>query len=244
MKVFDGVLYNGEDDVLECRLWELADTVDVMVIIEGDKTFTGKPRERAIRGRFSKWADVIHWVDFETPIHTSPWIVERATRNQLLIEFDRLGCQPEDVITVCDVDEIWHPSSIDNFASSWHVGLMRNFAFSVHWERPLQTTMIGGTRGKVWGSLDEMRRFNRNDLPVVFGGFHLGWMGGIDWCVNKLTEFSHQELNVGDTQSMIEDCFVHGKFLRGEVMNQVEIDSDWPCWICEGNHPETWRSRR
>ena len=41
MRVFDGVLYNGEADVLECRLWELAETVDAMVIIEGDKTFTG-----------------------------------------------------------------------------------------------------------------------------------------------------------------------------------------------------------
>ena len=44
MRVFDGVLYNGEADVLECRLWELAETVDAIVIIEGDKTFTGKPR--------------------------------------------------------------------------------------------------------------------------------------------------------------------------------------------------------
>ena len=43
LKVFDGVLYNGEVDVLECRLVELAEAVDLFVIVEGDKTFTGRP---------------------------------------------------------------------------------------------------------------------------------------------------------------------------------------------------------
>ena len=244
MRVFDGVLYNGEADVLECRLWELADTVDVMVVIEGDKTFTGKPRVRESRDRFAKWADVIRWVDFETPTDPNPWMVEKATRDQLLIEFDRLGCKSDDVITVSDADEIWHPSSVDRFASGWHHTLMRNFAFSVHWERPLHRTMIAGTRDRAGDSLDDMRRFNHTAMPVVFGGFHLGWMGGVDWCVNKLTEFSHQEYNVGDTRTMIEDCFTYGKFVNGEIMNQVEIDSDWPRWIQAGLHPESWRSRK
>jgi beta-1,4-mannosyl-glycoprotein beta-1,4-N-acetylglucosaminyltransferase len=244
MRVFDGVLYNGEADVLECRLWELADTVDVMVIVEGDKTFTGKPRQRADRERFNRWADLIHWVDFDTPRHHNPWTVEKATRDQLLIEFDRLGCQADDVITVSDVDEIWNPQMVNSFAEGWHHALMRNFAFSVHWERPLHQTMIAGTRGKAGDSLDGMRRFSRQHMPMVFGGFHLGWMGGVDWCVQKLTEFSHQEYNVGDTRTMIEACFAEGKFINGEVMNQVEVDSDWPWWIRNNLHPESWRVKR
>ncbi len=244
MKVFDGVLYNGEADVLECRLWELAETVDVMVVVEGDKTFTGKPRERESRERFAKWADLIHWVDFDTPTDPNPWMVEKATRDQLLIEFDRLGCKSDDVITVSDADEIWHPSSVEQFASGWHHALMRNFAFSVHWERPLHRTMIAGTRGRAGDSLDDMRRFNREKMPVVFGGFHLGWMGGVDWCVNKLTEFSHQEYNVGDTRTMIEGCFTYGKFVNGEIMNEVEIDSDWPRWVQADLHPQSWRSKK
>lgn len=244
MKVFDGVLYNGEADVLECRLWELAETVDAMVIVEGDKTFTGKPRQRADRERFSRWADLIHWVNFETPTDPNPWIVEKATRDQLLIEFDRLGCQGDDVITVCDADEIWHPKLVNDFAVGWHSVFMRNLAFSVHWERPTELTMVAGTRNTLNDSLDWVRRFNRQNLPVVFGGFHLGWMGGVDWCVNKLTEFSHQELNVGDTRTMIESCFAEGKFVDGKVMNEVELDSDWPWWIRNNLHPESWRCRR
>ena len=43
---------------------------------------------------------------------------------------------------------------------------------------------------------------------------------------------------------MIEDCFAHGKFINGEVMNQVEPDADWPWWIRNNLHPESWRVKR
>lgn len=244
MRVFDGVLYNGEADVLECRLWELADTVDVMVIIEGNRSFTGTPKKRESRERFARWDHIIDWVDFDTPLNDNPWMVEKATRDQLLAEFDRAGCESGDVITVCDVDEIWHPRLVDTFAQGWHSVLMRNFAFSVHWERPLHNTMIGGTRAGAEQSLDWMRRFNRDSMPVAFGGFHLGWMGGVDWCVKKLNEFSHQELNVGDTRAQLEQCFAEGRFILGEVMNEVEVGEDWPLWVRAGHHPQSWRSRR
>jgi beta-1,4-mannosyl-glycoprotein beta-1,4-N-acetylglucosaminyltransferase len=61
MRVFDGVLYNGEADVLECRLTELDQVVDKFVIVEGDKSFTGRAKERGSRERFARWAEKIHY---------------------------------------------------------------------------------------------------------------------------------------------------------------------------------------
>jgi beta-1,4-mannosyl-glycoprotein beta-1,4-N-acetylglucosaminyltransferase len=46
-KIFDCFLYNGEESVLEIRLHELCDTVDVFVIVESDMTFSGLPNKPA-----------------------------------------------------------------------------------------------------------------------------------------------------------------------------------------------------
>jgi beta-1,4-mannosyl-glycoprotein beta-1,4-N-acetylglucosaminyltransferase len=244
MRVFDGVLYNGEADVLECRLTELADVVDMFVIVEGDKSFTGRPRERGSRERFDAWSDKIRWVDVETPVFSNPWDVETVTRNKLFDEFEALGACSDDVVTVCDVDEIWAPSMVDGFASGWHGVLMRHLVFSVYWEGPLELTCVGGPWESRSGAADVIRRTQRHSLPLLIGGWHVAWMGGPAWCANKIRQFSHQEYNRDDVDLKMVQCFQDGVFIDGLRLNEVEITSDWPKWIRDGHHPESWVWRR
>jgi len=244
MKVFDGVLYNGEQDVLECRLWELADHVDKFVIVEGDKSFTGVAKERAPRERFEPWADKIIWADLVTPVAPDPWLVERVTRNHLFHMFNVLGATDSDVVTVCDVDEIWAPWMLEQFSTGWKAILMRHLVFSVHWEAPMEFTAVAGPWGQRTGTANKMRQQDRYSLPQVYGGWHLGWMGGIDRCVSKLSQFSHQELNVGDVEAKMRDCFERGVFIDGTVLTEKDVAADWPKWVVAGKHPESWRKRR
>lgn len=243
MTVFDLVLYNGEDDVLECRLWELADAVDVMVVLEGDHTFTGKPKERKPRERFAPWADLIHWVDYPTPTGENAWAVETATRNHLLDVADHLGCGPSDVVTICDVDEIWSPWMAQDFAAGPCAVMMRHLAMSVFWELPLELTCVAGPRSAVGPTADQFRR-NRGSHRRLVGGWHVSWMGGEEWCANKIKAFSHQELNQGNVEAAMIDCHRHGRFVHGEVYNEVEVTEDWPRWIRAGHAPETWYRKR
>lgn len=243
MTVFDLVLYNSEDDVLECRLWELADSVDVMVVLEGDRTFTGKPKVKAPRERFKRWGDLIHWVDYSTPFADDAWSVEAATRNKLLEVADGLGCGPDDIVTICDVDEIWSPSMVADFAVDRCAVMMRHLAMSVHWELPFELTCVAGPRRMVGTNADQFRR-NRADYRRLFGGWHVAWMGGEEWCANKIRSFSHQELNKGDVDAAMVKCFREGVFVHGEVYNEVEIADDWPLWIRDGHAPESWYRKR
>jgi hypothetical protein len=243
MTVFDLVLYNSEDDVLECRLWELADAVDVMVVLEGDRTFTGKPKTKAPRDRFKRWGDLIHWVDFPTPFAESAWDVEAATRNKLLEVADELGCQADDVVTVCDVDEIWSPSMVADFVVEPCGVMMRHIAMSVHWELPFELTCVAGPRRTVGASAQGFRA-NRNQYRTVYGGWHVAWMGGEEWCANKIRSFSHQELNKGDVDEAMAKCYREGVFVHGERYNEVDITDDWPLWIRAGFAPESWYRRR
>jgi hypothetical protein len=244
MAVYDGVLYNGEDDVLECRLYELSGVVDKFVIIEGDKSFTGLPHERGSRERFAPWAEKIHWVDIETPRMENAWHVEAAVRNRLFDEFTAIGVQPGDVVTVCDADEIWAPWMVEHFLKAWHGVMMRHLVFSVHWEASLELTCVAGPFGQVDGSADQIRRVGRYSMPHLVGGWHLGWMGGQARCVEKLRRFSHQEYNQGDIEALIAECFRTGTFINGAVFEERLVTKDWPGWICSGLHPESWRTRR
>lgn len=244
MQVFDGVLYNGEDDVLECRLHELADVVDKFIIIEGDKSFTGKSKERKPRDKFTAWEHKIHWVDYQTESHPDPWIVEARTRDHIFKVAEELGIGDDDVITVADTDEIWSPSMIGSFSDAWHGVMMRHLVFSIHWEAPMELTCVGGPWRFRNNTADRMRRAQRHTYHRLHGGWHLGWMGGPERCVNKIKQFSHQEFNQGNVEEMIANCFKNGVFVNGHVLNEVEISSDWPRWIREGKHPESWVWRR
>jgi hypothetical protein len=48
MRVFDCILFNQEHDMLECRLWELGDAVDMFIIVESSTTFMGQPKPHGI----------------------------------------------------------------------------------------------------------------------------------------------------------------------------------------------------
>lgn len=242
--VFDGLLYNGEADVLECRLTELAGVVDKFVIVEGDKSFTGRPRARGNRDRFLPWSDQIVWVDFETPTNSNAWLVEAATRNRLFDEFERLGVSDGDVVTVCDADEIWSPSMVESFRQGWFAVQMRHLVFSVYWETPLELTCVAGPWGLRSASADVMRRTQRYVMPRLVGGWHVAWMGGPAWCAEKIRQFSHQEFNTDYLDARMVKCFADGVFIDGLVLSEVEPTEDWPRWIREGRHPESWRWRR
>ncbi len=244
LKVFDGVLYNGEVDVLECRLVELAEAVDLFVIVEGDKTFTGRPKERAPRERFAAWGDKLLWVDHETPTSTNPWDVESATRNHLFEVFERQGVADGDVVTVCDADEIWHPSMVESFAQDWHAVHMRHLVFSVHWQGPTEVTCVGGPWGKRFDTADRLRRSHRQTMPWLFGGWHVAWMGGPKWCADKIRSFSHQEYNKGEVDADMVRCFSEAKFIDGLQLTESEIEADWPKWIVDGKHPTSWVWRK
>ncbi|MFZ9907831.1 MAG: hypothetical protein ACO3FJ_09090, partial [Ilumatobacteraceae bacterium] len=48
MRIFDCILFNQEHDMLECRLSELGDVVDKMIIVESSTTFMGQPKPHGI----------------------------------------------------------------------------------------------------------------------------------------------------------------------------------------------------
>ena len=111
MKIFDCFMFFNELDLLELRLMEVYDYVDYFVLVEGNKTHTGHPKEFIFeqnKERYSKWLDKIIHVkieDFPEYVLDRPALLENFHRNQIirgLVGKVEVG----DKIMVSDVDEI------------------------------------------------------------------------------------------------------------------------------------------
>jgi beta-1,4-mannosyl-glycoprotein beta-1,4-N-acetylglucosaminyltransferase len=114
MKIFDCFTFFNELDLLEIRLTELYDVVDYFVIIEADKTQTGKPKEYYFeknKTRFIRYKDKIIHFKINMPETNNFWIMENYQRNQILRGL--INCKKNDIILISDLDEIPNPKQFN-----------------------------------------------------------------------------------------------------------------------------------
>jgi len=122
--VIDVCTYNGEADLLELRLNVLDGYVDQFIVVEFDKTFSGKDKPQYYDPkRFSGWVGKIshHLITEETYSKYRP-LAENSPNTQGAEHWKREFMQKEsikdvlahlkdeDIVYVGDVDEIWDPA--------------------------------------------------------------------------------------------------------------------------------------
>ncbi len=90
--IWDAFLFNGELDLLECRLTEMDSLGCKFIIAEADITFQGAPKPLHFmenQERFAPWLDRIIYLIATLPGTDEtydPWMREYEQRNQLLQE--------------------------------------------------------------------------------------------------------------------------------------------------------------
>ena len=109
MKIYDCFIFNHEIELLEIRLNILNDYVDKFIITEGDKTFSGLPKESNYlknKKKFKKWEDKIIHNPIKIPELKIPWEREIFSRNAM-IDLDVF--EDNDLLIMSDSDEIPNP---------------------------------------------------------------------------------------------------------------------------------------
>ena len=244
MRVFDCILFNQEHDMLECRLSEIGDVVDKVIIVESATTFMGQPKAHGIDlDRFYKWRDKIHYEIYEPDASLRSWSAETEQRNHLFTALRQFAPEAEDIVTVADCDEIWSPKDIDTLKTGWHGYMMKRLVMSAYWRLSDEHTMVAGPWGQRSGDAQSMRSA-RYKLPELRSGWHVSWMGGPEWAANKMRSFSHQELMVENPDAFMAENYRVGRSIRGEELIEVSMDDSWIPWIAEGKAPLSWYRRR
>lgn len=214
--IIDCVPWYKEVDLLELRLCELDPVVDMVVVVEGDRTHAGEPKPSYLpTDLVRRWAHKLH-------VHTAAlpegdglvwtWRREIAQRNAIADALARLRLAPDDMVLISDCDEIprrqfvgmlpWLPQ--DGIA----VAMQRLHYYTFNHTSDAVWT---GTRATQYANVqalgpDGVRYAGRERggfphlYPIRDAGWHFSYFGGPEYVREKIGAFLHQELNTGDVR--------------------------------------------
>ncbi|KAJ4826128.1 hypothetical protein Tsubulata_038639, partial [Turnera subulata] len=117
-RVFDGIIFSNELDILEIRWRELHPYITKFVILESNTTFTGIPKPLIFdsnRPRFAFAEGKIEHGVFEAEVQGSvedPFVVESEQRGAMNGLLRRAGVGIGDLVIMSDTDEIPSPHTI------------------------------------------------------------------------------------------------------------------------------------
>jgi hypothetical protein len=243
VKIIDCFMLDNELDMLEVRLEELSGKADRFVICEAPVTHRGDPKPLHYaenQERFAAWADRITYVVADLPGTADPWVREHAQRDAAMPVLAALAAD-DDIILICDADE-FPPWPFPPPAPA--VAFAQNLAmYAVDWIYPQPHICSVAAR---WGLIRDSSlsrvRDARYSLPVVSGGWHLTWLGGVEAQREKLGKHCHLEMRPDETERIASGrAYREGAHQSGEcMMIPVDADERWPRRIFERRCPESW----
>lgn len=114
MRVYDTFIFYNELDLLEIRLRELYDHVDVFVLCESDLTLTNHVKPYIFeenKKRFEPWLDKIRHIKYRSLADNNYWNNADLQRDAIIEGL--ADADDHDIVMYSDVDEIVRPSSVD-----------------------------------------------------------------------------------------------------------------------------------
>lgn len=218
--LIDAFLFYNEIDMLLFRLKEHHDIVDFFVLVESNVTFSGRSKPLYYQDNkilFEEYnSKIIHVVVDDTHQYISPytpnaiWAREYHQRNSIAKGISTFrGLRYDDVILISDVDEIVNRVNLldlklnDVYVSS---GMYRfNMAFYYYnlncklremWVYPLSVHFWVYKSILDEGlSVQDMRVNHSLAVGFTDSGWHFSYFGNVDYIINKINTFSHQEFN-------------------------------------------------
>lgn len=244
--IYDCFTYYNEIELLELRLRTLAEVVDCFVIVEANKTFSGKSRDfhfakhRAALAEFDSKIKYIQVTDM--PDTTDEWVLQHFQRN--CISRGLVDCAPDDLVLVSDVDEIPHPDALrqilstrqgQNLIAKYPVAFaQRTFYYYVN---SVYKRLVTGTVAILKKNLTEpeqMRTIRDRAPRIRDGGWHFTYLGGAERILQKIESLGHGEKNVRSNLSaeFVQSCIESGSSsihnAAGDQYLFVQIDASFP----------------
>jgi Glycosyltransferase family 17 len=213
MRVFDCFTFYNEFDLLEIRLRELYDHIDVFVLVEADHTFTNNPKPYLFEQyleRYRPWLDKIRYIKHTSLKNNNPWYNADDQRNAMLAGIT--DADDNDLIVVSDVDEIMRSSSVDYIriqTGPVFFGFrMPLFNFKFNYMRvypdpgPYDVWATAAPASWVRANTAQGLRNLRSTLVhlpnaelLTHAGWHFSYLGDEEWLRDKARSTVHQEEN-------------------------------------------------
>jgi len=235
MKIIDCFTFYNEVDMLKYRLEVLNDVVDHFVIVEATHTHVGGEKMMYFEQNkeiFEPYMSKIIYIvvdDFQYEQSNinigngEQWKNEIHQRNCIKRGLDLIDLNPDDAITITDLDEIPDPNTLQKIKNGEiivDVNILEqdlyyynlNTIYHGKWYHPKILTF---NRFSTLGLECNDIRFH-NSCPVIkSGGWHLSYFGDAHFIKNKLQNFTHQEYN--------NDFFTNTDYINAKMQEGTDL---------------------
>lgn len=219
--IIDAFTFFNELDILNARLNELFEVVDLFVIVESTKTFSNQRKSlffaenKVLYDQFS--TKIRHVIVDDMPDTGNAWHNETHQRNCITRGLE--GVPADALIMIGDVDEI--PDK--NMIPFMHYGNAFRQQFFYYNELNELDYYWHGTQcvGRWQLAIESPQeiRERRYNYPAInidgWHGWHLSYWGGVDRIQSKIESMSDTHLNVPE--------FTDNKHLQAAIDNGVDL---------------------
>lgn len=203
MATIDTILLFNELDLLEIRINELNGVVDKFLIVQSDKTFSGKRKPlfsfKDINNLARFRDKIVFWDVTDMPEGDDPWQREKHQRNAVAEGLKFIGCKSKDRVILADVDEIPRKEVVPEAAKLKAPVLfqLRFFYYYVN-VRGVTTPWWPNLRMANFSDLlpdpQKLRDLKAKDARfhvIPDSGWHFSFLGGPRRIREKIAAFSH-----------------------------------------------------
>lgn len=242
-KIIDVVSFNGEQELFEIRYNILKDYVDEFRVIEFDKTFSGKPKEKKFN---QNWDKVKHyfitedtWGKYWEEAKKSPntnygegakhWLREWCKKES--IKDCLIDIKKNDIIYIGDVDEIYNLFPVDDKAI-----FKLKLGVYTYWLNNKSTeqfwgTIVGKCKNIQGKCLNHLRSTNHIKTQTEWG-WHFTSMGGTQKVMDKLTDsYTQDSYATNKVLDNLEDNIKNNKDFLGRDFKYKVDESEWPEYL-------------
>ena len=245
--IIDCFTFNNEKDILDIHLNVLKDYVDQFIIVEFDKTFSGKDKPYYFKQYQDEYKDFpIKYVTFDeshyekyrelaesspNTIGASHW--KREFMQKECIKDALENCKDDDIIYIGDADELWQPSPFIKRATQPAKLKLKVYSYWLN----------NRSNEEFWGTLftrykwmkDKCLNHLRSDTKLRTDnewGWHFTSMGGYEEVKRKLSDsYTEESYWNPDVQAHLEESLVSNKDFLGRDFTYSLSEEDWPQWL-------------
>lgn len=243
--IYDCFTFFNENDVAAIRFEELDPVVDKFIVVHGNTTFRGQPKDVYYDyDRHARYADKVEHIIVNTAAlrstrGESAWDREALQRNG--IAKGLRSAAPDDIIVLSDCDEIPRREIIRDLDPQGLVALrLQVFVGGINLLSPNRHT-IKVFKYQHMTTPQEIRKAPWDEL-IEDGGWEFSSLNTPEGISEKLKSFSHHELDtpeVTDVESIRARLERHEDIIGWGIKSQVvPVDETWPHAI--RNNREYW----
>ena len=246
-RIYDGFMFFNELELLDIRLHELSKVVEQFILVESTKTHSNKDKPLYYadnKSSFKKFNDkIIHIVVEDMPKDPNSWSRENHQRNCIERGLKKAKTTENDYLIISDADEIPRATAVKEYFKGKRMReYPHTFLQDIHYYY-LNCYNHSEWRGSVIvpcelaksAYLQIFRDLKDEYDTIPNGGWHFGYLGGIDRVQQKLNAFAHTEFN---TRAFNSKKYITARLEDGADFYDLEnkltfrnIDDSYPKYI-------------